>query len=307
MSRLASLSCLLPLLLGIGLYPFWNVSSSKDLEIAEAEVLKVITSSTEKKLVPVGDAKYISTLIFKPPHQPHSTHPVVMVHGFGGASLFFFKNIDALSKDRVVITLDLPGFGLSSRFNFTSNADEAERQFVDIMETWRVQMELDRFILVGHSFGAYLITCYALKYPSHIHHLVLLDPWGFAEGPSPETADEVVGTFPPGIRFQLQPTRCLASTLCHISGPVAPLYLFAWSKRPLVKRIGLLHDPIGITMITGATSWLNNSLTGQWIQQQRPESHFAAHEIVDAGHHVYAERSEEFNTLMTSVCAGVDA
>lgn len=40
MSRLASLSCLLSLLLGIGLYPFWNVSSSKDLEIAEAEVLK---------------------------------------------------------------------------------------------------------------------------------------------------------------------------------------------------------------------------------------------------------------------------
>ena len=183
----------------------------------------MITSSTEKKLVPVGDAKYISTLIFKPPRQPHPTHPVVMVHGFGGASLFFFKNIDALSKDRVVITLDLPGFGLSSRFNFTSNADEAERQFVDIMETWRVQMELDRFILVGHSFGAYLITCYALKYPSHIHHLVLLDPWGFAEGPSPETADEVVGTFPPGIRFSVAANKVFSFyPLSHIraSGPI---------------------------------------------------------------------------------------
>ena len=183
----------------------------------------MITSSTEKKLVPVGDAKYISTLIFKPPHQPHPTHPVVMVHGFGGASLFFFKNIDALSKDRVVITLDLPGFGLSSRFNFTSNADEAERQFLDIMETWRVQMELDRFILVGHSFGAYLITCYALKYPSHIHHLVLLDPWGFAEGPSPETADEVVGTFPPGIRFSVAANKVFSFyPLSHIraSGPI---------------------------------------------------------------------------------------
>ena len=84
-------------------------------------------------------------------------------------------------------------------------------------------------------------------------------------------------------------------------------YLYAWAKRPLAERIGLLHEPIGITMITGAKSWLNNSLTGKWIQQQRPKSYFAAHEVMEAGHHLYAERSEEFNHLMKSVCAGVDA
>ena len=205
-------------------YPGMVIRVQVPVVISRAFSCAVITSSTEKKLVPVGDGKYISTFIFKPPAHPHPpAHPVVMVHGFGGASLFYFKNIDALTKGRMVITMDLPGFGLSSRFNFTPSADEAERQFVEIMEIWRIQMKLDRFILAGHSFGAYLVTCYAIKYPSHIHHLVLLDPWGFAEGPSPETADEVVGTFPPGIRISVAVNKVFSFyPLSHIraSGPV---------------------------------------------------------------------------------------
>ena len=79
-----------------------------------------ITSFVDKKLVPVGDGKHISTLVFNSALQLPGICPVVLVHGFGGASLFFFKNIDALSKDRVVITLDLPGFGRSSRKRKTS-------------------------------------------------------------------------------------------------------------------------------------------------------------------------------------------
>jgi abhydrolase domain-containing protein 4 len=69
----------------------------------------------------------------------------------------------------------------SSRPKFSSDPIVAENEFIDAIEEWRQQVGLTSMILMGHSFGGYLSTSYALKYPQHVKALILIDTWGFAE------------------------------------------------------------------------------------------------------------------------------
>ena len=49
------------------------------------------------------------------------------------------------------------------------------------LEEWRKALSIDKFYLVGHSFGGYLGTCYAEKYPDRIEKLILVSPAGTSE------------------------------------------------------------------------------------------------------------------------------
>ena len=78
-----------------------------------------------------------------------------------------------------------PGTGLSSRPPLPLRSRQhAESFFVDSLEAWRAARGLDRgLVLAGHSLGGYLATCYALKYPQHVRHLVLCGPAGVPPAP----------------------------------------------------------------------------------------------------------------------------
>ena len=73
--------------------------------------------------------------------------------------------------------IDLPGFGRSSKYKFSKNPKEIESEYVEFIEQWRKELNLEKMVICGHSFGAYLATAYALKYPMHMSGLILDDPW----------------------------------------------------------------------------------------------------------------------------------
>ncbi|KAL7585510.1 hypothetical protein Lser_V15G44213 [Lactuca serriola] len=60
-----------------------------------------------------------------------------------------------------------------------SSSKETGDRFIDSHEEWRKAKYLDKFILLGHSFGGYVVSKYAFKHPEHVQHLVLEGPAGF--------------------------------------------------------------------------------------------------------------------------------
>lgn len=99
--------------------------------------------------------------------------PIVLIHGFAAALGFWLQNLDAIAEHHPVYAIDLLGFGKSSRPNFSKDADEIESQFCDSIERWRKAMGIEKMILLGHSFGGFLSTSYAMKHAENIEHLIL--------------------------------------------------------------------------------------------------------------------------------------
>lgn len=109
--------------------------------------------------------------------------PILLLHGFGAGVGFWILNLDAFAADRPLYAIDLLGYGKSSRCRFSKDAKEIEDQYVETIEKWRQKLNIEKMIILGHSFGGFLSTAYAIKYPERIEHVILGDPWGFTPAP----------------------------------------------------------------------------------------------------------------------------
>uniref|UniRef100_A0AC34GDL7 Uncharacterized protein n=1 Tax=Panagrolaimus sp. ES5 TaxID=591445 RepID=A0AC34GDL7_9BILA len=80
---------------------------------------------------------------------------------------------------------------------------------------------------------------------------------------------------------------------------------YGWAKRPMVNRIANLNSKVPISFLFGARSWISSS-SGYKVKEQRPQSHVDVNIISNAGHHVYADNQEEFNSVMRKICKNVE-
>ena len=104
---------------------------------------------------------------------------VVFMPGYAAGAAFFYRNLKALSEHVRVHLVDWLGTGCSGRPPFKCRSREGtEAWFVESLERWRKEAGLDQMVLVGHSLGGYLSTCYALAYPDRVQHLILVNPAG---------------------------------------------------------------------------------------------------------------------------------
>jgi pimeloyl-ACP methyl ester carboxylesterase len=154
-------------------------STFTSIENIEIELFNHVKTPVKREYVHILDDQFKIWTLSANTDSPNT--PLVMIHGLFGCIGIWLNNIDELSKSRPLYALDLIGFGRSSRPTFSEDPKEAETQFVDTIEEWRQKMGLEKFILLGHSFGGFLTAAYALKYPQYVQALILVDPWGFTK------------------------------------------------------------------------------------------------------------------------------
>ncbi len=110
--------------------------------------------------------------------------PLVLLHGTG-ASLHTWEGwVAALKKTRRVITLDLPGFGLTGPFAGQYAADDYRgdtyaRFVLDVMDL----LEVQRAVIGGNSLGGEIAWRAAALAPQRFERLILVDAAGYALAP----------------------------------------------------------------------------------------------------------------------------
>lgn len=97
--------------------------------------------------------------------------PVVLIHGGPGMSSFYLKPFEELGNDRQVIRYDQLGGGKSDRI--TDTAMFTVDHFVNELELLRRHLGVEKWHIIGHSFGTILATEYYRKYPGHVASLSL--------------------------------------------------------------------------------------------------------------------------------------
>lgn len=98
---------------------------------------------------------------------------VVLVHGFGSSTYSWRGVIPELARDFRVVSVDLPGFGFTERP--TDSVDYTRFAQGEFLLGVADALGIDRFHLVGHSYGGAVGAALAVRRPERIASLTLLN------------------------------------------------------------------------------------------------------------------------------------
>jgi pimeloyl-ACP methyl ester carboxylesterase len=104
--------------------------------------------------------------------------PILLLHGTS-ASLHTWEGwVAALKSERRVITLDLPGFGLTGPF---PDNDYRVSHYVTFLTAVLDKLGVQRVVVGGNSFGGRLAWALASAQPARVDKLILVDAGGYPD------------------------------------------------------------------------------------------------------------------------------
>ena len=95
---------------------------------------------------------------------------VVLLHGYLESMLVWDEFVDLLKKDLRVVTLDLPGHGVS----MINGEVHTMEYLADCVALTMEALGIDKYSVVGHSMGGYVALAMLDKYAKHLENITLL-------------------------------------------------------------------------------------------------------------------------------------
>lgn len=100
---------------------------------------------------------------------------LVLIHGSNASLHTWEKWVAILGKDYRIISLDLPGHGLTGQ-NPAGVYDNAS--YVDVVDRLLVKLNIDKAVIGGNSMGGGVSWLYTIKHPDKVEALLLVDASG---------------------------------------------------------------------------------------------------------------------------------
>lgn len=217
--------------------------------------------------------------------------PLVCLHGAGGLRLSPAHAL--LAQHHRVIVFEMPGFGHSP-------ANERSQSMADLAQTMAqatTQLGLERFNLMGNSFGGVTALWLAIQHPEQVQALVLVAP----------AAIRPEASAPPR---QLSPEARMARLYAHPErqAPAPPPDPAVLEKQQaLVQRLmGPPRDEVlerhmadlglPVLVLFGTEDRMIPSEMGRQYCEKLPNGHLIL--VYDAGHAVDADRPEAFVSVV---------
>ena len=107
---------------------------------------------------------------------------LVLLHGYLESMLVWEKFVPLLYKHVRVVTLDLPGHGISE----VKGEVHTMEYLADTVAAMLDKLGIERCTIVGHSMGGYVALAFCEKYPERLDGLVLL-----SSTPNPDSPEKL--------------------------------------------------------------------------------------------------------------------
>ncbi len=174
---------------------------------------------------------------------PRDARTVVLVHGFAASLHAWEPWVERLRQDYRVVSLDLPGHGLTQAPDDYAISSSGNAEIIDALTR---RLGVERFVIVGNSMGGAVAWSYALAHPERLEGLVLVNAAGW-----PSSTDSSGG---PAI-FKL------------LANPAGRLLLRNIDPRPLAAR--------GLKQAYVDESLVSDALLDRYVELARAPDHRA--------------------------------